>query len=124
MHCGTCALGGGFGLPCWSLLWVGILPVGVSHTNERKALSTCKPPPPLALPFRSQVYCLNASTGAAVWSAKTGGQLTSSPVLTPGGAVVVGSADFRVYALDGLTGGPNRVQVGRRLHPRSRCSCL
>ena len=44
------------------------------------------------------VYALNASTGAKVWSYTTGGGIVSSPAVA-NGAVFVGSGDGNVYAL-------------------------
>jgi hypothetical protein len=49
------------------------------------------------------VSCLNASTGAFVWSYKTGGGVESSPAVV-GGLVFVGSGDRRVYCLNAATG--------------------
>jgi parallel beta-helix repeat protein len=50
-----------------------------------------------------KVYCLNASTGAYVWSYTTGGNVFSSPAVVDG-KVYVGSYDHKVYCLDALNG--------------------
>jgi hypothetical protein len=44
-----------------------------------------------------KVYCLNAATGAFVWSYKTGGYVWSSPAVA-GDVVYVGSTDWKSYA--------------------------
>jgi len=49
------------------------------------------------------VYALNASTGAKLWSYTTGGQVDSSPAVA-NGVVYVGSFDDKVYALNASTG--------------------
>lgn len=49
------------------------------------------------------VYALNASSGAKLWSYKTGEFVASSPAVA-NGVVYVGSEDFSVYALDARTG--------------------
>jgi outer membrane protein assembly factor BamB len=49
------------------------------------------------------VYCLNALTGAKIWSYATGDGVGSSPAVA-GGVVYVGSSDSNVYALDATTG--------------------
>jgi hypothetical protein len=43
------------------------------------------------------VYCLNASTGALVWSYATSGTVFSSPAVVDG-VVYVGSEDGKIYA--------------------------
>jgi glucose dehydrogenase len=43
------------------------------------------------------VYCLNAATGALIWSYETGGAVESSPAVA-NGVVYVGSFDKKVYA--------------------------
>src|SRR5580704_12943410 len=53
--------------------------------------------------FDSNVYALNASTGAKLWSYTTGGQLVSSPAVA-NGVVYIGSGDSNVYALHASTG--------------------
>ena len=49
------------------------------------------------------VYALNASTGAKLWSFATGGQVYSSPAVA-NGVVYIGSFDGNVYALNASTG--------------------
>ncbi len=49
------------------------------------------------------VYALNASTGAKLWSYKTGGRVDSSPAVA-NGVVYVGSYDYNLYALNASTG--------------------
>jgi uncharacterized repeat protein (TIGR01451 family) len=49
------------------------------------------------------VYALNASTGAKLWSFTTGGVVNSSPAVA-NGAVYVGSDDNNMYALNASTG--------------------
>jgi hypothetical protein len=49
------------------------------------------------------VYALNASTGAKLWSYATGNWVESSPAVAKG-VVHVGSDDGNVYALDASTG--------------------
>ncbi len=49
------------------------------------------------------VYALNASTGAKLWSYATGGEVESSPAVA-NGVVYVGSDDDNVYALNASTG--------------------
>jgi outer membrane protein assembly factor BamB len=44
------------------------------------------------------VYCIDASTGANVWTYTTQGHVSSSPAVS-GGCVYVGSWDHNVYAL-------------------------
>ncbi len=51
----------------------------------------------------ADVYALNASTGAKLWSFQTGGNVNSSPAVV-NGAVYFGSDDFNVYALNASTG--------------------
>jgi outer membrane protein assembly factor BamB len=51
----------------------------------------------------NNVYALNASTGAKLWSYTTGDFAFSSPALA-NGVVYVGSGDFKVYALNASTG--------------------
>ena len=53
--------------------------------------------------FDDKVYALNASTGATVWTATTGGQVFSSPAVA-NGIVYVGSDDGNVYTLSATTG--------------------
>ncbi|HME55354.1 MAG TPA: PQQ-binding-like beta-propeller repeat protein [Candidatus Lokiarchaeia archaeon] len=50
-----------------------------------------------------KVYCLNASTGALLWSYTTGNWVRSSPAVA-GGRVYVGSDDHDVYCLNATTG--------------------
>jgi outer membrane protein assembly factor BamB len=47
--------------------------------------------------YNWKVYCLNAVTGALVWSYTTGGMVDSSPAVV-NGVVYVGSYDGKVYA--------------------------
>jgi len=49
------------------------------------------------------VYALNASTGAKLWSFATGNEVDSSPAVA-NGVVYVGSQDDNVYALNASTG--------------------
>jgi outer membrane protein assembly factor BamB len=49
------------------------------------------------------VYALNATTGATVWSFATGGEVESSPAVV-NGVVYVGSDDGNVYALNATNG--------------------
>ena len=49
------------------------------------------------------VYALDASTGAKLWSYATGNELRSSPAVSDG-AVYIGSEDGKFYALNGSTG--------------------
>jgi outer membrane protein assembly factor BamB len=49
------------------------------------------------------VYALDASTGAKLWSYATGHAVVSSPAVV-NGVVYVGSVDDNVYALDANTG--------------------
>jgi outer membrane protein assembly factor BamB len=49
------------------------------------------------------LYALNATTGALLWSYTTGYMLVSSPAVA-NGAVYVGSTDNNVYALNAKTG--------------------
>ena len=51
----------------------------------------------------NNVYALNASTGAKLWSYTTGGPVYSSPAVA-NGVVYVGSDDNNVYALNAATG--------------------
>ncbi|HVP93516.1 MAG TPA: PQQ-binding-like beta-propeller repeat protein, partial [Acidobacteriota bacterium] len=51
----------------------------------------------------SNVYALNASSGAVVWSYMTDGVVESSPAVVDG-VVFVGSCDKKVYALNATTG--------------------
>jgi outer membrane protein assembly factor BamB len=47
--------------------------------------------------YDSNLYALNASTGAILWSFATGGNVISSPAVA-NGVVYVGSGDHKVYA--------------------------
>jgi eukaryotic-like serine/threonine-protein kinase len=49
------------------------------------------------------VYALNASTGAKLWSYTTGGDISSSPAVA-NGVVYIGSTDGNMYALNASTG--------------------
>ena len=49
------------------------------------------------------MYALNATTGAVLWTATTGGAVDSSPAVA-NGVVYVGSDDDKVYALNATTG--------------------
>ena len=57
-------------------------------------------------------YCLNASTGAHIWSYKTGGYVSSSPAVADG-KVFVGSYDRKVYAFGPDTTPPNITDVSQ-----------
>ena len=64
----------------------------------------------------SNVYALNASTGALLWKYTTGDHVDSSPAVA-NGVVYIGSTDGNVYAF-GLTGSdapalPQRPDRGR-----------
>ena len=52
----------------------------------------------------NNVYALNASTGAKLWSYNTGGFIGDSSPALANGVVYVGSADDNVYALNASTG--------------------
>jgi len=47
--------------------------------------------------YDDNVYALNASTGAKLWSYTTGGRVGSSPAVA-NGVVYIGSLDKKVYA--------------------------
>ena len=64
------------------------------------------------------VYALNASTGALLWSYTTGNDVYSSPAVA-NGVVYVGSDDGNVYALNANTGA-----TAVELHHRQRCGFL
>ena len=49
------------------------------------------------------VYALNASTGAKLWSYNTGAPYVSSPAVA-NGVVYIGAGDGNVYALNASTG--------------------
>jgi eukaryotic-like serine/threonine-protein kinase len=51
----------------------------------------------------SNVYALNASSGALLWIYATGGSVYSSPAVA-NGVVYIGSRDDNLYALDATTG--------------------
>jgi len=53
--------------------------------------------------YDSNVYALNATTGATVWNYATGSSVYSSPTVA-NGTVYVGSDDNNVYALNATTG--------------------
>jgi outer membrane protein assembly factor BamB len=54
------------------------------------------------------VYAVNASTGASIWTRTTGGAVTSSPALSLGSnELFVGSNDRYLYALNMMTGAVN-----------------
>jgi len=53
--------------------------------------------------YDGNVYCLNASTGAYIWSYATEGVMWPSPAVADG-KVYVGSGDRKVYALNASTG--------------------
>ena len=50
-----------------------------------------------------KIYCLNATTGAFIWSYTTGDNVYSSPAVT-GGRVYVESYDDKLYCLDAVSG--------------------
>ena len=50
------------------------------------------------------VYALKASTGAKLWSFRTGGQVLFSAPAVANGVVYIGSGDSKVYALKASTG--------------------
>ena len=52
--------------------------------------------------YDGKVYCLNASTGAKIWSYTTGGEVESSPAVAYGN-VYVGAYDNKVYAFGPTT---------------------
>ena len=53
--------------------------------------------------YDNNVYALNASTGAKLWSYATGAGVQSSPAVA-NGVVYFGSGDDNVYALNASTG--------------------
>ena len=53
--------------------------------------------------YDNKVYCLNAATGAFIWSYTTGDYVYSSPAVADG-KVYVGSGDDKVYCLNAATG--------------------
>jgi outer membrane protein assembly factor BamB len=53
--------------------------------------------------YDHRVYCLNAWTGAYIWSYETGSSVFSSPAVA-NGKVYVGSNDNKVYCLNASTG--------------------
>jgi outer membrane protein assembly factor BamB len=53
--------------------------------------------------FDGNVYALNATTGAKLWTFTTGSAVLSSPAVA-NGVVYIGSDDFNVYALNATTG--------------------
>jgi len=53
--------------------------------------------------YNDDVYALNATTGALIWTYKTGSWVLSSPAVADG-VVYVGSLDDHVYALNATTG--------------------
>ena len=53
----------------------------------------------------TDVYGLNATTGAELWSFTTGGVIQSSPAVADG-VLYIGSEDNHVYALNATTGLP------------------
>ena len=54
--------------------------------------------------YDNNVYALNASTGARLWSYTTGNAVSTSPAVA-NGVVYVGSNDGNMYALNASTGG-------------------
>ena len=54
--------------------------------------------------YNTNIFALNAATGAKKWQFGTGATLDSSPAIGADGTVYVGSTDKKVYALDGSTG--------------------
>ena len=54
--------------------------------------------------YDTKVYCLNAATGAFVWSYTTGSAVWGSSPDVVGGFVYVGSNDTKVYCLNAATG--------------------
>jgi outer membrane protein assembly factor BamB len=67
--------------------------------------------------FDGNVYALNASTGAELWSFPTGSYVTSSPAVA-NGVVYVGSNNNNVYAFS-LAGG-QQVRRGQQVRPPVR----
>ena len=63
------------------------------------------------------VYALNASTGARLWSFTTGGSVFFSSPGVANGVVYVGSEDFKIYAFD-KTGGTLARATLRRPNPK------
>ena len=59
----------------------------------------------MSAPTDDNVYALNASTGAILWSYTTGNAVTSSPAVA-NGVVYIGSGEWlgNVYALNASTG--------------------
>ena len=58
----------------------------------------------LVLFLLSGLATVHAAPGDTQWVFETGGAVNSSPAIGTGGTVYVGSADGKVYALDGRTG--------------------
>jgi outer membrane protein assembly factor BamB len=54
--------------------------------------------------FDNNVYCLNATTGAKIWSYATGGWVSSSPAISSNGYVYINSDDNNTYCLNAQTG--------------------
>jgi outer membrane protein assembly factor BamB len=50
--------------------------------------------------FDSYVYALWSSNGGFIWKRSIGGEVASTPAVSPNGMIYVGSRDFFLYALD------------------------
>jgi outer membrane protein assembly factor BamB len=62
-----------------------------------------------------RVYCVNASTGALLWTYLTGGPIYSSPTITAE-RLYIGSDDGSLYCLNAVTGAVEwRYTTGRRI---------
>ena len=85
----------------------------------------CNPRPPwrmewfISAPRDCNLYALNASTGAKLWSYTTGVAINSSPAVV-NGVVYIGSEDGTVYALNASTGAKlwSYATAGRCAIPR------
>ncbi len=53
--------------------------------------------------YNGNIYALNATNGAELWSCNTGGAVNSSPAVVSG-TVYIGSEDAKIYALNAATG--------------------
>ena len=63
--------------------------------------------------FDAKVYALNATTGATLWTATTGGDVISSPAVA-NGVVYVGSDGHQVLRTERHDGGDPLVRHHRR----------
>lgn len=78
-------------------------PAEAARSLGRRAshpLPACLPAPASS----NNLYALNGSTGARLWTFTTGWDITSSPALGAGGTVVFGGGDNLLRAVDRRTG--------------------